>query len=82
MRTLQAHSAATTAAESWHLVYIVTGACGSVPPLHERIPTTTVYTHAAENIRDRWLSPVMESCELNAHNGEVHATQAHEASYA
>jgi len=35
--------------------------------LHERIPITTVYTHAAENIRDRRLSPVVESCELNAH---------------
>ena len=35
--------------------------------LHERIPTTTVYIHAAENTRNRWLSPVVEGGELNAH---------------
>jgi hypothetical protein len=39
--------------------------------LHERIPATIICTHAAENIRDRRLSPVVESCELNAHNGEI-----------
>jgi hypothetical protein len=50
--------------------------------LHERIPTTTVSRHAAENIRDRRLSAVVESGELNAHNGEVRATQPHEESYA
>jgi hypothetical protein len=35
--------------------------------LHERIPATTVTIHAAENIRDRWLSPVVEGSELNGH---------------
>src|SRR5215471_6355622 len=50
--------------------------------LHERVPATTICTHAAENIRDRRLSSVVESCELNAHNGEFRATQPHEESYA
>src|SRR5215469_4493415 len=52
---------------------------GSLP---ERIPATTICTHAAENIRDRRLSSVVESCELNIHNGEFRATQPHEESYA
>lgn len=34
--------------------------------LRERLPATTVSGCAAENIRDRWLSPVMEGGELNA----------------
>ena len=42
--------------------------------LHERIPAT-ICTHAAENIPDRRLSSVVESCELNAHNGEFRARQ-------
>jgi hypothetical protein len=50
--------------------------------LRERIPTKTGHTYAAENIRDRRLLSVVESCELNAHNGEVRATQPHEESYA
>src|SRR5262249_3798776 len=33
--------------------------------LHERIPATIGYTHAAENTQDRSLSPVVESRELN-----------------
>jgi hypothetical protein len=32
--------------------------------LHDRIPTTIVEPHAAENIRDQRLSRVVESCEL------------------
>jgi hypothetical protein len=32
--------------------------------LYERIPTTTVNSHAAEDIRDRRLSLIVESREL------------------